>query len=239
MPPEALHQQPGASGRVDDDADPESPLTTLTRRDAQADTVGLDDHIENLMLFEHLGAALLGMAKQDFVESLAQDLERLRRRSFDGGRKIGILLERAVERLEASPPLLDESGRRDRVANAERAQDLVGPRQLRFADVEARESLALQHDHAPATPDQLGGGARTSRSPTDHRDIVGPPIVHAVHGRSRTSCITVSGPGHEFSATTRAFASELRRRERVALTGVAGLDPALEPAHALGGAARG
>ena len=74
------------------------------------------------MLLEHLVRRFLGMAEQDLVELLAQDLKRLRRRSFEGGREIGILLDRAVGSPEAGSPLLDEPGRRDRLADAERGR---------------------------------------------------------------------------------------------------------------------
>ena len=175
-------------------ARPEASITTPTRRvpappwlirEAERDAVVVEDGVDQPMLFEHPGAALLGMAQQDLVEFFAQHLKRLGRRRLARELEIGVPLVRAVGSPKARAPLLDEPGRRDRVAHAERAENLVGPRKLRFADVEARKSLALQHDDAPAALGQRRGGRGAARPPADDRHVVVPPGARVGHALAR------------------------------------------------------
>ena len=182
---EALGQHAGAARGVDHHARPQRGLAPVRIGEAQRDAVRLETRVEEPVLLEHPGAALLGVAKQDLVESLAQDLKRLRCRRFRGGLKIGVPLVLPVGTAEARAPLLDEAGRRDRVACAEGVEDFVGPRQLRFADVEAREPLALQHDDAPAPLGQGRGGGGAAGPPADHRHVVVPPPPRTAHGCHR------------------------------------------------------
>ena len=78
---------------------------------------------------------------------------------------------------EAGAPLPDESGRRDRLVRAERPEDLVAPRELRFADVEAGEPLSLQQDDAPPAPRQRGGRAGAARPPAHDSHIEIPSVA--------------------------------------------------------------
>src|SRR5262249_5573639 len=111
--------------------------------------------------------------------------ERLWRGCLRSGLEVGVPLVRPVRAAKARAPLLDKAGRRDRVAHAEGMEDLVGPRQLRFADVEAREPLALQHDDAPPAEGQRRGPSGAPRPTADHRHVVIPPTSRSAHGCHR------------------------------------------------------
>src|SRR5262249_17391028 len=178
--PEALDEHAGSPGRVDHYSDPHRPGDAVVR-EAKRDAVAVERGVDQPMLLEHARAALLRVAEQDIVELLAQNLKGLRSRRLTRELEIRVALIRAVRPPEAGAPLFDEARRGDRVAQAEPAENLVGPRQLRFADVEARESLALQDDHAPAALRQRGGGGGAARPPADHRYVVVPPVSRAGH----------------------------------------------------------
>src|SRR6059036_4084985 len=190
----ALDQYAGSPGRVDHDPDPHGAGAAVLVGEAERDAVAVKGCVSQSMLLEHLGAALLGVAKQDFVEFFSQDLKRLRRGRLPRVLEVGVPLVRAVRSPEARAPLLDEARCGDRVAHAESPEDLVGPRQLRLADVKARKPLALQHDDLAAPLGQRRGARGAARAPTDDRHVVIPSIARAAHASSRGSCI------HQLSA---------------------------------------
>jgi hypothetical protein len=175
MTAEALHQNPGAPRGIDDGADPCGALDAIRAREAERHASRVEGCIEKALLLAHRDSAPRGMAQEDLVESFPQDLERLRGRGLHGGLEIGILFGGAVGTTEAGAPLPDESGGGDRLFRTERLEDLVAPRQLRFADVEAWEPLALQQEDPPPAPRQGGGGAGAARSPAHDRCIEIPP----------------------------------------------------------------
>ena len=78
--------------------------------------------------------------EQDLIESCARHLDGLRTWDFVGLREVRVLIGVAVGGREAGAPLLNESLGGDDVFRADLREDLVDPRQLRFADVETAES---------------------------------------------------------------------------------------------------
>src|SRR5262249_11883195 len=133
--PEALDQHAGSAGGVDHETDPHDPGAVIVR-EAERRPIAVERDVGDSMLLEHAYAALLGMTQEDLVELFSQRLKRLGGGGLAGELEIGVALFRAVRSAEARAPLLDESGRRDRVAHAERAENLVGPRQRRCCYVE-------------------------------------------------------------------------------------------------------
>jgi hypothetical protein len=102
----------------------------------------------DLGLLNDLCADLGGMVEEQAVELRAGHLVGLRLRRFDGVREIYVPLDGAVGAGKARSPFLDEARRCHRGLDAERVEQLVAPRQLRLADVEARKRVALQHQDA-------------------------------------------------------------------------------------------
>src|SRR5881397_3082318 len=98
---EALHQHTGSSRRIDHDPRPQRAVAAEPVREAERGAVVVEDRIDESMLFEYRGTALLGMAEQDLVESFPQHLERLGRGRLQARLKVGVLLGRPVRRPKA------------------------------------------------------------------------------------------------------------------------------------------
>ena len=126
-------------------------------------------------------AGSVGVAEQHLVEAGARHLVGPRHRGLDRGGEVDVGGGCAVDLREARAPLLDEAGRADGFVDAELPEDLVGPGKLRLADVEAREHVAFQHQHAPARPRQRGRHARACRPSADDGDVVVPALCLDTH----------------------------------------------------------
>ena len=136
--------------------------------------------IEKAVPLAHRDSTPLGMAQKDLVESLPQNLERLRARRLHRGLEVRILLGHAAGRTKARAPLLHESGGGDCLVGTEGLEDLVTPWELRLTDVEAWKPLAFQQQDTLSAPRQRSCRAGTARPPAHDSYVEIPPVAHHV-----------------------------------------------------------
>ncbi len=174
---DATGQQAGATGGVDHRlhaglARPGGP------GEAQGDPVRIERRVERAVLLAHDDPGALGVAEQHLVERGPRDLVGLRDRGLDRRGEIHVGSGRPVDLREARAPLLHEAGLGHRVVGPEGLQHPVDPRQLRLADVEAGEAIALEQQHAPAASGERGGHAGAAGAPADHRHVEPARVLH-------------------------------------------------------------
>ncbi len=117
---------------------------------------------------------------------IEQDLVELRPRHLIGA--IGLRTEPVFEikfhpvvgagAIDGAAELLDETGPLEFLMQAEARKRLHAERQERFADVKAREFIALENDDAPAGLRQQRGRHTARGTAADDRHII-MPVLHA------------------------------------------------------------
>ena len=174
--PKRFTSTPAATRRVDHDSGAQravSPPCRSVTRSVTASSV--EDRVEEPVLLEHPGAALLGVTEQDLVEALPQDLKRLRRGRFQGGREIGVALVRSVRRRGSSRP----TSRRSRTPRSCHARPGRGGSRWSTAAAIRRCGSAgtarapARRRSGPAAPAPWRWWSR--RAPSDDRHVVVPP----------------------------------------------------------------
>ena len=211
--PELLGEKAGPPGRVDHDARAHGVLPALRIGVSERDPGRVEGGVEGAMPLADGHAGLLRVTEQELVERRAGDLDGLGGGRLDRFGEVGVLLDGAVDRPEARPPLPDESGGGDRVVDAELPEDLVGPGKLGLPDVEAGKLLALQQEDPASAPRERGGGAGAARAAADD-DGVEVPVARRGH-ESRTGCLGVwAATARGSRSTARTGTCPWRRRRR-------------------------
>ena len=179
----ALAETPGqesrASGRVDDRAHGDARLTLVRVDIGQGDAVIVEHRRGGGPFLKHDGATIRGVLEQNLVECRPGHLKGPRIRHLEGLREIRILIRVAVGGREAGAPLLNEPGGGDGFVRADSCEDLVNPRDLRFADVKTGETLALEDEDAAITAREDACRRGASRATSDDGDVKVPRSNHA------------------------------------------------------------
>src|SRR5438270_410852 len=122
--------------------------------------------------FANLSATFRGMIEQDFVEVSAGDLLRAVGLRTETVFKIKLHAVIATGAVHFAAKFFHEPGLGEFVVQSEAGERLHAERQERFADVEARKLVALEHDDAASGAGEEGGSHTTGRSAADNCYVI-------------------------------------------------------------------
>ncbi len=173
---------PGDGGltpaRVDDESRRDYMGRSVLRPSLHARrAVPVEDHPSRLPSLAQVRAARPGAPEQELVEFVARDLKRV------VPARVECLGERVSHRASVvragheTRPVLREKPGSHLVQRTHRFEHPEAGRQQRFAEVEARMTFPLEHDHATPSPRQARGADRACRTAADHRDVE--PVSHS------------------------------------------------------------
>ncbi len=178
-----LAETPGQESRaprgVDDGAYRDPRLTLVRVPVGQRDAIVVEVGCDGGPFLKHDGTTIGGVLQQNLVERRPWHLKCLRIRYLEGLREVRVLIRFAVGGGEAGAPLLNETGGGDSFVRADPGKDLVNPRDLRLADMEAGETLALEDEDAAITSREDTSCRGSSRATSDDRDVKVPRLNHA------------------------------------------------------------
>src|SRR5207253_9473318 len=159
--PDLLREQARAAARVDQEARAH-PLPLAVALGGDADAVGVEgDGLHQGRLVD-VHAELPSVLEQDRVEVRARNLIRVARpglvaEEIEGVLEPGLLIVESRAVLQLEPALGDH------LVDAQSVQDRKRRGEQGLADVEARERLALDEEHATAGLREEAGGGRARR----------------------------------------------------------------------------
>ncbi len=143
-----------------------------------------------------------GVAEEQLVEIAPRHLPGLRRRHLGRRGEVGEALDGSVAGVERRAPLLGIAAGPDQVAGADLVQRVVHRGQQGFADVKAREAVALEHDDAPAGPGQAAGGGGPAGPASDDGDVEVVGCAHRLRRDTRAASPASTRPPDRSSSNS-------------------------------------
>ena len=166
-----MSQERGSARGIDHHARSHARARSPRSGARHSQTVVVEIDIGHPEPFVNVGAAVLGVAKQQLVEAGARHLPglRLRHRWREG--KVNEAVHRPVGSDEGRPPFARKTGVAHDLGGTNLVDDVVDRGEQRLADVEPRKGIALEDDHPASGACQRRGRRGACRPAANDDDI--------------------------------------------------------------------